>query len=491
MKKRLSGLAVVLICAALLLVMTACGDGGLTTQGLVLAGIVDGGVFTSAQTNEQSSPRASLAGSAVKESELVGLPVSEMDSFELLSSRDYKNGRAWIKYETDEGVFLGSIDKEGNEIVHIDAREIDEYDDYDEEYAYLHSATFELIVIDKSGNQLYSVMDLWGDSILAYGGGYTLCTHHEASFDTSYDVYEIYYPSGEVKQIDIGGKFGAATYCGESVFGISLRQTWDWTVTFYCAESSSWIVSPDEFFCGSTDVRYEDGLICFAVGYADPDRDGYRSILYIADLNGWHEEHLDFGWNWNDYGAGYHDGTILLYEIFDDTYYSYDLTTKEWFVLNERYASRLVEGDFKDRSGAYSKETGFINDRVPLLMKGDDGKNYIALFKKDLEPVAEPMTYSTYLGFDGFRLVLRQNGDVTVYDENMNKLYTAADIGVRQISSFSDGAAMVDTGKYIDRDGNLLFDDIRLAEQTTELTLRYDNGDNITIVTDVIYIDIG
>lgn len=383
---------------------------------------------------------------------------------ELISSRDYKNERAWIKYETGEGVFLGSFDKTGTEIFRLNAGSIADYTDYDEEYAYIKNNDNSWIVLNKSGEQLYTIDDAHGGNVLAYGGGYVFCTHHEDSFDTSYDVYEIYDPSGQATSIDIGGSYGDACYCGDSIFGIELRGSWDWTVTFYNSEGQNWIVPPTAGLTGSNNVRFENGLTCFGIKYYDPDDTGYRSSLRIANTTGWYEVPIHEGWSWNDYGAGYHDGAVVLYESYDGDLYSFELASEKLSSMDKRYSSRIEEGEFQDRSGFYSKETGFINDRLVIFMKGDDKDRYIGLFDKDLNPVKDIMKYTTYIGFDGYRLVVEQNGETVVYDQDGNELYTASSIGVRTIAAFSDGVAMTEVGKYIDRDGNSLFTEITLSE---------------------------
>lgn len=383
----------------------------------------------------------------------------------LLKSTSYSNNRAWIEYEDEHTNYLASIDKSGNEIFRIESQGITSYDSFSEEYAYLHMQNGDLVLINKSGNILYSVSETADNSILAYGGGYVLCERHEDGFDYSRNLYEVYDTNGDVHEINIGGKYGDANYCGDGVFGISLRGSWDWTATFYNAETRQWIITPGALVTGDINIQFDNGVACFGIDYFDPDDVGYRSALCIITSDGmWYKEPLYMGWNYNDYGCGYHDGVVVLRESKGDIY-CYTLESGEYTQLAETYASKAVKGEFSDRSGFYSKEVGFKNNRFVLEMKGADNKSYFGIFDKQWNAILEPTTYDKIIGFDGFRLVIVKNRETVVYDENGNMLFSADEINVDTISAYNDGVAMVDVGVYIDTNGNFLFDEILFLQK--------------------------
>lgn len=382
----------------------------------------------------------------------------------LLKSTSYSNDRAWVEYNYEHTTYIASIDKSGQEVFRIENQNISSYDNFSEEYAYLRMQNGDLSLINKSGSILYSVSESSTNSILAYGGGYVLCERYEDGFDYSRYLYEVYDANGDIHEIDIGGKYGEANYCGNGVFGISLRGSWDWTVTFYNAEKRQWILPASASVTGDINIQFDNGIACFGIKYYDPDDVGYRSALRIISPDGWWETPLLMGWSYNDYGAGYHDGVVILSES-DGYIYCYFLESGEYTQLAGKYASKALEGDFKDRTGFYSKTTGFKNDRFVLKMKGSDSRSYFGIFDKQWNAVLEPTTYDEIVGFDGFRLVIVQNGETLVYDENGNKLFSAKEINVDTISAYNDGVAMVSVGKYIDRNGNFLFDDILFLQQ--------------------------
>lgn len=383
----------------------------------------------------------------------------------IVNSSNYSNERAWIEYEVDDVSYLASIDKKGNEIFKVNSDTIASYDDFEEEYTYLHMTNGDLMVLDKNGDVVYTVSETTDGTVLAYGGGYVLYTRHEEAFDYSRDVYEVFEPTGNVHQIDIGGKYGEANYCGSGVFGIALRGEWGWPVSFYDVKDQNWIISYYDDVSGSVRCKFDNGMVCFGLGYYDSRETGYdTAIRYIKADGTWGEKPLFMGLSFNDYGAGNHDGVVVLHEIYSDDIYCYDLKDGNYWQLEKTYASRALTRNAAPLNKFDSKETGFKNNRFVLEMEGDDSNFYVAMFDKQWNVILQPTTYDEVVGFDGFRLVLIINGQTLVYDENGEILFSATDIGVDYISAYSNGVAMVDVGVYIDASGNRLFDDISFLE---------------------------
>lgn len=371
-------------------------------------------------------------------------------------SRAYHNERAWIEYYLGEQKYIASIDKNGKEAFRICAEGIADYDDFCEEYAYIQMETGELCIINKNGETIYSLSSSENGTVLAYGGGYALCTRHVSSFDSNYDVYEIYNSLGDVWSIGFNGEPRDAVYCGYGIFGIEQR---GWVPSFYNADKKEWAVTAWLALNGEIYSTFYDGIMVFGVGDFEYGRSS--SIYYIRDDGQWGIFEIPLGESvQNERGMGYHDGTIVL-EV-DDDVYCYDVATGECTAMPREISTRLDEdfSSYWDRTGLHSKEFGFRNDRIVLQLVGDDRKKYIAILDKQWNEIMPVTQYSDVIGFDGYRLVIVQDGETVVYDENGVKLFTAEEIGVKTIGEYCNEVAMVGVGLYIDREGKLLFEEI-------------------------------
>lgn len=393
-------------------------------------------------------------------------PVVQRD---ILSSTSYAEGRAWIKYQQEDETFFGSIDKEGNEIFRLSAADVSSVEDFYEDFAYLANTDGSTSVIDKSGNIHYTLTAADAGEVLSHGGGYALCTHHESSFDSSEDVYEIYSPDGSVEEIDFGGWYGESGYWGSGIFAIALRDGWYWPICIYQTTQHRWIIDRDNAKRGSCAVKFDNGCVCFGIDSFDPDETGYRSSLSVLSEDGeLRNIPLYSGWNWNDYGGGCHDGVVLLNEYSEGEIYTYDLATRELYQLDPYYATRF----YKDITalpacvGFEDKSTGFFNGRIAMPMEGDDGKHYVALFDKQWNLTMDLTLYDSLIGFDGNRLVMEKGGETYVYSGDGELVFTASQIRAEQISAYSDGVSKIGTGKYIDENGKALFDEISYLPAT-------------------------
>ena len=114
----------------------------------------------------------------------------------------------------------------------------------------------------------------------------------------------------------------------------------------------------------------------------------------------------------------------------------------------------------------------FVNGKLLLPMEGADRAYYVGLIDENGRQLVQPIKtdcYRSYAATDG-RIVVRQDGIDTVYDDQGNLLFYATDFGKTTIEPYSHGFARIGesggTWVLIDRDGNLLLSELYVDQDS-------------------------
>lgn len=99
----------------------------------------------------------------------------------------------------------------------------------------------------------------------------------------------------------------------------------------------------------------------------------------------------------------------------------------------------------------------------------------IAIFDKNWNEIMEPTKVMDYglnrayqVSYSCGRLVVDFGDGDVVLDEDGEQIFKASDLGYSNLEPYVDDVSMVSTGKYIDKYGKLLFEDIDLRKVINE-----------------------
>jgi len=121
----------------------------------------------------------------------------------------------------------------------------------------------------------------------------------------------------------------------------------------------------------------------------------------------------------------------------------------------------------------------FVNGKLLLPMEGADGAYYVGLIDENGKQLTPPIKTDCYRSYaaDSGRIVVRQEGIDTVYDDQGNLLFYATDFGKTTIEPYSHGFARIgESGgswTLIDRDGNLLLSDMYVDQYSMPVLTIY------------------
>lgn len=388
----------------------------------------------------------------------------EDKSIEYYSWMDYSDGYAWIQYGKQGEKYWASIDKAGKVMCEFNADTLTEVLPYENGYAYLkYNDKFE--IIDAAGN-ITSSFTIDDDTIVkGYGDGYVLIQKYAADFDSSGYTYTIYNYDGTVLlEFESEDELSNSRYCGDGVFGFDI------VVDGYNGYPNAFYSAKDGKLSGCLtsefDVVFLEDTAAMAINYFSPEATGYRGKLCLMNKTGEINEiplYPEYGWNWSTDGLSVNENICVLYEFLREQLLSYDLTTGEFYKLDESYAEKVIWDELPN-------PLAFFNDRIVLPMKGNDGSRYIVAFDHKWNPIFEPIkATSNNAAYSGNRIVVSTNGDVVVYDENGAVVFSLSEKGFSSIGAYHDGVVRIAdeniSPTYLDENGDLLFEEIDFGNE--------------------------
>ena len=404
--------------------------------------------------------------------------------YDVEEATDFSDGRAWVKMRnsSNSSMYWICIDESGEAVFQFKAlpNENVAITQYKNGYSYVIYDSGIVYVLDKNGNVKSKYTPEENGNVLAYGEGYVFTSLNVSDFDNNYDVYTIYNADGKVLydfSVYIEGKkttgqVGAVNYCGDGIFGIGIRSAWTWPSWYYCAETNKFI----EDIQGTINNRSSDGFLCVDIQYHDDV--GYRgSIILLTSEGSVSTVPIETdGWNWSA-DISINENSLLLYWPFEHGEMTrYDIKKNVFISLDEYYCEKIDWDNYKI-------DTTFVDEKVALPLTGSDGSPYVALFDLNWNTVIDPIKCDKLIGFSGDRLVLTHTHDhvseYIVYDDNGKIVFDLSSIGYTTMSAYSEGFAIVGNGRdrndnvighdrrYIDKNGNILFDYILLNEDKT------------------------
>lgn len=411
-------------------------------------------------------------------------------------SSNFSEDRAWIQFRFEKGgvAHFGCINKKGELLFYLDGinlgncaspgRVLTPGTNFSDGYAFAF-AHDKMYVIDKSGEILseYTEQSKENDvpRVFAYADGYVWMQQYISGFDKAYYKYQLYAPDGGfVTEFIYNGtkELTNLKYCGSGVWRYRDFETE--RNRYYSIASNCWI----DFFekCWVYSSFYnQEGLI--GVDYWS---DSNYVKLYVMDSKGNIRiiEHELIGYY--DYGM-INDGLLTISgdSISSNKKYFSVCNTETGVVtkLDGRYAEYL-RGIPSD---------AYTDGVIPLIIEGQDGKEYLIFFDKLLNPISTPLACRGYHYSDGLMIAETYGTTQGLYDycviDSAGKVcFSVGEKGYSQITSFSDGVAralpntsskwreIVHTvGKdvfsdilqgnwvYIDTNGNQLFDSINVS----------------------------
>lgn len=419
------------------------------------------------------------------------IEISETNDIQWDYAYDFSEDLAWVKFRTGEiegelnsyeHHYYGVINKSGEMIFRIDSDDISAVTQFSNGYSYV-SYSDKTDVIDTNGITVKSYPINENQCIRAYGDGYVLTEEHYSDFDSNGYVYTIYSPQGDMLEtIETEDYSSFVRYFGKGIFGcngnlyfseeqkqLPMNEIIDFYNQLYFYEDvASLKIEPSELILISSEGEIFKNSI--------PIED---SLFYAPTVkNG-----------------------LCIIKINDYMLATYNLATQTFSTMSEDDAGKIVWGDI---------QTSLVFDdsgKIALTMQGSDENYYVGIFDTEWSMISEPIQVrgnSNFVRGFGYsdsgyafsydRLIvsnigISENPETCVYDGNGNLIYTLDEKSYYGIAPYSDGVACVsswegrykgngyavhldgnhmmelddeESPKYLDLDGNLLFDKINM-----------------------------
>lgn len=412
---------------------------------------------------------------------------------------NFSSDRAWIEYsyqyaESDPSGatswtydnYFGCINKEGVVLFAYPAQSstdgnsesekgVYQVSEFHDGIAYMASRDGEgkmiYWIIDENGNILTSFAESDFGKFLLYSDGYFLFYEDQSNFSGASNCYKIVDFSGTILKEIVYAKdeFTHAEalsnnlrYLGDGIFAFWLSSKHGdsgSTVDFYnVAEDISFtytnLVTNQRF-----DIEFQDGaafvkrtdmsnIVLFTDGTCRELTydSGYNSIpndCYAA------EGKVVLGTFHNDYGGYDQCLDVVYYSIEDDAYYPLDVLKDNMYLYDtfDDYCDTFF-GNFDYK---------IVNDRFLVHLLGEDGMSYVAMVDLNNKVVLEPVRCDRGTEISCGRLVIEsEENSYTVYDTNGEVIVS----GAERISAYQDDVAKVGEARFIDLQGNNLYDEL-------------------------------
>lgn len=361
---------------------------------------------------------------------------------------DFSDGLAWVKYNNSNGDYYGCIDKTGKMKFKFSASGVNEVTNYSGGYAFMISNS-KVDVVNTSGEITYTYEINDDNKVLSYGEGYMWTREYKADFDSVTYTHSMRKPDGTVLdsiETNDTKDYYSFDYFGKGTFGYYLSP-WEWHI--YQETTGKWF----DYTIGNngTFYFYEDIARISTIWSNDVS-------LQFLDLEG---NRTPVALPSEGYGQIGKEGPVsdnmCVFAIgYEDTVGSYNLDTKKFAKLPDKYTNKIIFDDLE-------YPLAFNSGRIALKLMGSDKKKYVAVFDKEWNTILEPIEAESYIGFGDERTIIKTSTDTLVYDIEGNVAFNASDLGYSEIQKYSDGVARVADQyepTYLDKDGKVLFDAI-------------------------------
>ncbi len=424
---------------------------------------------------------------------------------------DYTNEYAWVSYIGESAIYFAAIDKNGQMKYKYDtdlsrfsgsSEEVsmvtcqDGYFYYEPEYG-----VDELIVISPEGTAVkYEFNDSDLESgILAYGDGYVITWSSYSDFDSEGHVYTLYDSEGSiVNQVKLeedlyeGPSFSAA-YCGNDIFCVKINGTVGQDSfgnnQFYCKfynvdgdELASIKYTSGEDYIGNG--SFADGETVMYLGLDGTVTEDYSESyeLLFMDIEG------NITRISSDYSVGQFTPVVSDNKCF---YIGYDSSSGEYHYMvydleTETFNELYPENENRINLNKYESAPVLASGKLVITLTGQDGNSYIEVIDEESNLLMEPTLADEYYGFTDGMLVIKSDGEYSVYDTDLNLVYSLSDTEYDSIREYSNGVAYVSGEEtmpaYFDTDGNLIFEEVKAVNveeiYATIITLSDINADS-------------
>lgn len=391
---------------------------------------------------------------------------SQIEDTNVFFLGQYYEDRAWA---SGKGYLL--IDKEGNAVAQIIGA-AQEPSHFDNGYSHFFNVGAQnYYTINKNGEIVYQFApDSSGERVIAYGGGFLLTEENISNFNSAGYQYRVYNVDGSENGSFFLNDSCTADYLGNGVFKISKG--------YYCAKGGIWI--PDlPYECYShlvTSFEFDgDNIILGTTRSIDTQIPGILVLSADGKIRTYYPDEMSI---WSTVSA-LSDGVCVIYNSDGNNHkvISFDTMTGQSFFLSEDYWKRIPD----DKKPQTPK-----NGRIPIAMKGEDGKIYSAIFDTKFNLIAETQLGDFYGASDERFVAYIRDSDnvvysnnklfitqdrVNVYNSNGEYVFSVSDskfntfLGNTKVEKYSCGALLVveeDSYRrhYLDTEGNLLFSSI-------------------------------
>lgn len=410
--------------------------------------------------------------------------VQQLTLTDMSFDSEYSDGYAWIKLSSEEYSRMdGMVNKEGEIVAAIPTqnhgtKEYKGHSEFDEGYAFLFFDT-EVGVIDTNGD-IISTQQLEEDNQLAaYGAGYIVIENHIHDFDYNTYEYVFYNPQGEevTTYTPDDGESHEVSYMGGGVFSFGVYDG-SYTNDIYFSATNKWVRHRISTAKDDDDSDFENS---HHITFDKSDRGiiycnwpgGEGGVLTIADKNG----------NITEYNLSLTPCDTKMIRtcsivrdnyclIVDGTQYGQygsisvlDLNTGIQTELSETYKVGQVWDELGMGNRVY-----FEDDVFSIPLQGEDNETYIGFFDVNCNLISDPIRiddYRQYSFSDGRLVAVEENDDIAIYSIDGKEIYTVNGKDKTNLSDniekeYSDDvfvdieSELGDIGVY-DQDGNILY----------------------------------
>ena len=168
---------------------------------------------------------------------------------------------------------------------------------------------------------------------------------------------------------------------------------------YYCTQGNKWV---EKTTSSDDNVYFYEDTAVLGFDYEDPNVTGYRSKMILMDIMGNLNEIAitgDLGWNWGS--DNYINEGYCILEDYGDHLVSYNVSSGEFKVMDNEYAEKI-------RMAALPDNLVFEDGCVALPLRGNDEKDYVALFDTSWNIIGEPIQGTRY-DFSEGKLIVEQN----------------------------------------------------------------------------------
>ena len=436
---------------------------GIASAILILCGCVNG--TDNAQNSVASEQHSqSRQQTIISQDSTYGSVSSQIEDTNVFYLGQYYEDRTWA---SGKGYIL--IDKQGNAVAQITGA-AGEPSHFDNGYSHFFNVGRKTYyTIDKSGEIVSRfTSDISGERVISYGGGFILTEENVSDFDSAGYQYRVYNVDGSVNGSFILNDSCSANYLGNGVFQVSKG--------YYCAKGTVWIPEiPYDCYPHLVNALEFDGDNII-IGTTASNETRIPGILVLSAYGKIWQYYPDGMSIWSTVSA-LSDGVCVIYNN-DGEIISYNILTGRSSFLGEEYWKRRLED---------SKPQTPKNGRIPVSMKGADGKTYSAIFDTEFNLIADTQLGNFCGASDGRFVTYIRDSDNVVYSNS--KLFITRDLaevynsdgefvfsisdrgfstnlGNTRIENYSCGALLVVEADsyhryYIDTDGKLLFDHVK------------------------------